>query len=117
MSHREGIVKEANAVRRHAPCGLLVDKFEIGDEELALFEWDIADAGMDQSLAALTKAERSVLGLVATGASNAHIARVRGSSVRTVANQVACLLKKLGAGSRFELVRRYGRSDANGGAT
>lgn len=110
-------MKEASAVRRHPPCGLRVDKFEIGDEELALFEWDIGDAGMDQLLAALTQAERSVLDLVATGASNADIARVRGSSVRTVANQVACLLKKLGAGSRFELVRRYGRLDANRGAT
>jgi DNA-binding NarL/FixJ family response regulator len=41
--------------------------------------------------------------LLLSGASNAEIARLRRTSVRTVANQVAAILKKLGAGSRTEL--------------
>jgi DNA-binding CsgD family transcriptional regulator len=105
---REGIVK---------PLGLLVDRFEIGDDELALFEWDVAEADVKLARSVLTPAERSVLELLVSGASNARIAQVRGASVRTVANQVASVLKKLRASSRFELVRRYGRSDANGRTT
>jgi DNA-binding CsgD family transcriptional regulator len=78
---------------------------EVIDEELAIFVWDgAADPGDDPQL---TKAEREVLRLVVQGASNAAIAKARKASARTVANQVAKLLKKLGAGSRFELIRRY----------
>lgn len=97
----------------------MVERFEIGGDELAVFEWDVADVGDagDPALSALTQAERAVLDHLVSGASNAEIARARGASVRTVANQVASLLKKLSAGSRFELVRRYGRADASGGTT
>lgn len=84
---------------------------EVIDEELAIFVWeDAVDPADDPQL---TKAEREVLRLVVQGASNAAIAKARGSSIRTVANQVAKLLKKLGAGSRFDLIRRYAnRADA-----
>ena len=60
----------------------------------------------------LTPAEREVLTLVIAGNSNAAIARCRKTSARTVANQVASLLAKLGAGSRYELIRRFGAPDA-----
>lgn len=53
----------------------------------------------------LTAAESDVLARIACGASNARIAADRGVSVRTVANQVAHLFKKLGASSRYELMR------------
>ena len=51
----------------------------------------------------LTPAEREVLKDVIQGRSNRQIAERRGASVRTVANQVGALLKKLGARSRSEL--------------
>ena len=51
----------------------------------------------------LTPAEREVLEGVILGRSNREIAERRGSSLRTVANQVAALLKKHGVGSRSEL--------------
>jgi DNA-binding CsgD family transcriptional regulator len=57
----------------------------------------------------LTAAERDVANLVLEGRSNAQIAQARGTSVRTVANQVAAILRKVGAGSRFELIARLGR--------
>lgn len=51
----------------------------------------------------LTGAERDVLKLVRLGWQNAAIARERGCSERTVANQVAALLRKLDAPSRRAL--------------
>jgi DNA-binding NarL/FixJ family response regulator len=51
----------------------------------------------------LTPAEREVLEGLMRGWSNREIADRRGSSLRTVANQVAALLKKHAASSRLEL--------------
>ncbi|CAN5670467.1 hypothetical protein BH09MYX1_BH09MYX1_36510 [soil metagenome] len=54
----------------------------------------------------LTTAERAILDLVVRGQSNREIAMARSTSIRTVANQVAALLRKLGASSRYELLSR-----------
>ncbi|MCK6537711.1 MAG: helix-turn-helix transcriptional regulator [Polyangiaceae bacterium] len=54
----------------------------------------------------LSAAEREVALLVAHGLSNAEIARARGVSPNTVANQIASLFRKLGVGSRLELTRK-----------
>ena len=43
------------------------------------------------------------------GLSNAEIAKRRGVSVRTVANQIAAVLHKLGVVSRRELAVRHAR--------
>ncbi|MFO0741147.1 MAG: helix-turn-helix transcriptional regulator [Labilithrix sp.] len=51
----------------------------------------------------LTAAEREVLGLLREGLSNEEIAQMRSRSARTVANQVAALLRKTGTRSRAEL--------------
>ena len=53
---------------------------------------------------ALSPAEESVIRGIAMGRSNAEIAKERGTSPRTVANQVATLLRKFGVTSRYELV-------------
>jgi DNA-binding NarL/FixJ family response regulator len=74
------------------------------DLEFVLVEWQVDPATEE----ALTTAERDVLEAIARGDSNATIATSRGTSARTVANQVATLLKKLNAGSRYELIRRFG---------
>lgn len=50
-----------------------------------------------------TPAEREVLELLRRGLSNLEIAHQRGCSARTVANQVASLLRKARAGSRRAL--------------
>lgn len=60
----------------------------------------------EQAMAALTPAEQDVALAVALGKSNPEIARERGSSVNTVANQVQSLLRKLGVSSRTELGAR-----------
>ena len=54
----------------------------------------------------LTRAEREVLSGVIRGHSNREIAVYRDTSTRTVANQVASLLKKFGVASRTELSAR-----------
>lgn len=92
----------ARPVEPDAPTGLVV---ELLDEEFAVFTWDVEPAPRAELLTAV---EREVLALVIAGASNARIAEVRGTSVRTIANQVASVLRKLGASSRFDLARRFG---------
>jgi DNA-binding NarL/FixJ family response regulator len=54
----------------------------------------------------LTSAEERVALYVLEGRSNADIALLRGTSERTVANQIAAVFRKLGASGRVELVRR-----------
>jgi DNA-binding NarL/FixJ family response regulator len=56
--------------------------------------------------AELSEAERDVLHLLERGLSNSEIARLRSRSARTIANQVASLLRKTRSSSRRELVVR-----------
>jgi DNA-binding CsgD family transcriptional regulator len=58
----------------------------------------------DDSEAVLTDAERQVALAILAGRSNAEIARIRGTSPRTIANQVAHIFRKLGVKSRSEFV-------------
>ena len=59
--------------------------------------------GPSRSPPELTSAERGVLRLLMDGKTNADIAAERGTSPRTVANQIAVLFRKFGVGSRIEL--------------
>lgn len=52
----------------------------------------------------LSEAERDVLDLLQRGLSNEQIASARSRSVRTIANQVASLLRKTSSASRRELL-------------
>lgn len=56
---------------------------------------------------ALTPAERDIVRRVLDGASNAQIARARGRSPRTVANQLAAIFRKLGVFSRAKLAQCF----------
>lgn len=56
----------------------------------------------------LTRSEQQVAHALLNGLANAAIGRLRGSSERTVANQVASIYRKLGVGSRTELAARWG---------
>ncbi|HEY5922199.1 MAG TPA: helix-turn-helix transcriptional regulator [Kofleriaceae bacterium] len=87
--------------RMAPPPNLVAERI---DEELVVFSWDVAEPPP----AELTSAERDVLTRVVRGESNSAIAASRMTSVRTIANQVASLLRKTGAASRFDLIRRYG---------
>ncbi len=67
--------------------------------------------------AELTASERDVLELLHRGLSNREIARLRSRSVRTIANQVASLLRKTGSDSRRALVARTIAADSNAAAS
>ena len=69
----------------------------------------------DDRLAALTEAEREVAALAAASMTNAAIAKCRGSSERTVANQMASVLRKLKVGSRYGLAAYVARGRGPGG--
>ena len=56
--------------------------------------------------ACLSDAERYVLGFLLSGEPMAKIAARRGTSLHTVCNQVASIYKKVGVGSRAELVSK-----------
>ena len=70
------------------------------DSVLAVLTMPLVDG---LPLAKLSPAERHVATLAARGLSNAAIAHQRGKSDRTIANQMASILHKLGVGSRYEL--------------
>lgn len=74
-----------------------------GEDELIVISRPIR--ATTRSAKTLTPAEVEVAKLVAAGLGNAEIALLRGRSERTIANQVASVLQKLGAPSRHHLGR------------
>jgi DNA-binding CsgD family transcriptional regulator len=82
-----------------------LDAFRLDDELVVLV---LGDDGPHAD-PRLTPAERDLVARCAEGASNAEIAKARGTSVRTVANQMARLIEKVGATSRVDLVARLAR--------
>jgi DNA-binding NarL/FixJ family response regulator len=76
-----------------------------GDAEIALLSFT------PEPRSQLTEAERDVALAVARGLSNAQIASARSASPRTIANQVATIMRKVGVSSRVELASRFGAPD------
>ena len=63
----------------------------------------------DSNMIDVTSQIPALGGTVLAGLANAAIARRRGTSARTVANQVASIFRKLGVQSRAELAARWGQ--------
>lgn len=87
------------------PRDLSYRALRAGDSELVLLSFTPTGAS------SLTEAERDVALAIARGLSNAEIARARSTSARTIANQIAAIMKKLGVASRVELAARIGPAD------
>jgi DNA-binding CsgD family transcriptional regulator len=83
-----------------APADLSGHLLQVGTEQYALLEWAVAPAAV---LDGLSPAEREVVRLALDGLSNSQIAEARATAVRTVANQLASIFRKLAIGSRLEL--------------
>lgn len=81
--------------------------FSLGGAQYAVVSVPLHDP---HTMERLTSAEREVASLAAAGLSNAAIARERGTAARTVANQMASLLRKLGVGARYLLAARLAPS-------
>jgi DNA-binding NarL/FixJ family response regulator len=92
--------------RRAKPKGRSVEHFELAGKQYVRLEIALAPP----LPAKLTAAERAVVTLILEGKSNAAIAKARGVAVRTVANQVASILRKLRVGSRSGLLARLTRA-------
>ena len=75
--------------------------FTVGSEEYVVLSADLV-----KSVQMLTPAEQIVLKLVLEARSNREIAKERGTSERTIANQLASIFRKTGTRSRGELVAR-----------
>jgi DNA-binding CsgD family transcriptional regulator len=87
-------------VKKSRPADLRAKVLEVGGRRFTLLSFP--RSGRDD----LTPAERHVTLAVLAGLSNADIARMRGSSPRTVANQLGAIFRKLGVRSRAELAAR-----------
>ena len=81
-------------------------------DEFVIFEIRLDPPAADALLAPLSQAEVAVAELLLEGKSNADIARARGTSVRTVANQVANIFRKLDVASRSELYALFARGQS-----
>ncbi|PRQ05904.1 Bacterial regulatory protein, luxR family [Enhygromyxa salina] len=63
----------------------------------------VVSAGITSLPRVLSESERAVVHALLAGRSNAEIAELRRTSVKTVANQLHAVYRKLGVGSRDEL--------------
>jgi DNA-binding NarL/FixJ family response regulator len=72
----------------------------VAGEELLLGAYPLVN---ERRVASLTAAEREIVVHLISGSTNRDIAQRRGSSERTVANQLQSIFRKLGARSRAEL--------------
>ncbi len=105
-------------VRIKAPDAFAAWWMRIGSDEFVLFEIPEPLRGPDGAgLPGLTAAEADVARYVLAGLSNAEVARRRGSSPRTVANQVARIFRKLGIASRNELSALFARGTGGNPST
>jgi len=91
-----------------APAGLKSCRLELAEKNVLVMSFPLSQRGVPASL---TSAELDVARHVLGGASNAQIARARGSSTRTVANQLGSIFRKLGICSRIELAQRLASTD------
>jgi len=76
-------------------------RFEVGEESWALLGCGEPPCALPPGL---TPAEAEVARLAAAGLSSGQIAGRRGTAIRTVANQLAGVYRKLGVGSRTQLL-------------
>ena len=82
------------------------------DERLVVVKVELSREVLEK----LTPAEREVALLALDGLTNAQIGAQRGASVRTVANQLASVFRKLNIYGRLELIRLLSLGNALAGA-
>jgi DNA-binding CsgD family transcriptional regulator len=105
MTKTRGVREEKLGVDGSASRDVRVSTLFVEDDEYCIVSAPFG-AGADSS--GLTAAESEVARLAMDGFSNRAIAEMRGSAVRTVANQMASILQKLGAMSRVHIAARLG---------
>jgi DNA-binding CsgD family transcriptional regulator len=86
-----------------SPQALRASELRVGDDEYVVLSYPLAAPGVPLGL---SKAEHEVAAALIAGESYAQIASRRSTAIRTVANQVASIFRKLGVSSRLELAVR-----------
>lgn len=71
---------------------------------LVVFSWPVPAPPRERGQ--LSRAEREVVSMLLEGVTYAEIAGVRGTSLGTIKKQITSAYRKLGVGSRAELVAR-----------
>ncbi len=109
-----GLSSRAELVAFFAPGGVRarLRAFEMAGADLAVS----AFPDLDGVLAPLSESERDVVLRLLAGHTNRAIGRARGTSERTVANQLASAYARLGVSSRSELAALCGRQILGAGA-
>jgi DNA-binding CsgD family transcriptional regulator len=97
-----GLDSRAELAAFFAPSGARARLAEvaIAGEQLLVGAYPLCS---ERALAPLTEAERDVVALLLRGSTNQDIAERRGTSTRTIANQVQAIFRKLRVQSRVEL--------------
>jgi len=83
-----------------APIGLQASMIELAGDQYLVLSFPLPTWPLPANL---TAAERAVARALLSGLDRAEIARLRGTSQRTIANQIALLFAKLDVRSRVEL--------------
>lgn len=94
-------------VREGVPRELAVDVLHVDGTELVVVSHALGPTADHDGLEVLPTAMREVARLALEGLDNAAIATARGTSVRTVAKQLEGIYRRLGIGSRRELMARH----------
>src|SRR6266478_4904701 len=84
------------------PHGVRASRFTIDGEEHLVLSYP---RGVPCAPPFLSPAQRAVAEAFVSGRSHGDIAKWRGTSKRTIANQIRAIYTKLGVGSRLELAR------------
>ncbi len=87
-----------------------VTRFRFGGRRFAA----IAESAPPALPSNVSNAEREIATLLRAGLSNKEIAKARGTSARTVANQISALMRKLGVSSRVEIALAIGPAGEDG---
>lgn len=90
------------------PAGLRASEIEVADEEYLILSFPIPDWKLPKGL---SPAERDVALALLRGLKRDEIARLRGTSERTIANQIAAVFDKLRVRSRLELAVSLARTN------
>jgi len=92
------------------PPDLVASELVVGARRLLVVSFPVEGSSLGhERFAELTTTEHEIALLLLEGKKNAQIAKVRRTSARTVANQVASILRKLGVASRRELLSKSAR--------
>lgn len=87
-----------------APPGFSLERFSLGGAWYVVLSYPATTPDADSTL---SRAELEVVSAVLRGETTSQIAAARGTTLRTIANQLASAYAKLRVGSRAELAARF----------